>query len=87
LDSVNNLALEYQDLRWLPVTLPPHVHFVITTVLEGELLTKAVTKRGTKWTQMRLTPISEAEKLAIVTKKLMLFGKTLTPENIVSIGV
>lgn len=79
-DGINQLPHEFQDLRWLPSTLPPHVHIILSSLPDSRIVNVA---KKRNMIQLLVPPLDEHEKQELVSMRLCSYGKSLTKENLV----
>lgn len=93
-DGINQLPLSFQDMHWLPSSIPHNVRIIITTKHSEPLLSHGVFSfcnlakvlnfvTEFKPKTIEIKPMQDADKRKLIVAKLNIFGKTMTAGHIV----
>ncbi|MCX7930633.1 MAG: tetratricopeptide repeat protein [Chlorobi bacterium] len=78
IDGLNQIEDAAYRLQWLPSFIPPRVRLILSTTREEHLVTAQ--QRG--WQQMKMQPLTEPERRAIIVRFLAERRKALGREQI-----
>ncbi len=85
LDSLH-LLNDKHNLDWLPLVLPSKVHIIVSATIGNTPISSDFQNRSKKWRVLQLSPLDLPERKAIIKNRLKLYGKSMTPADVVCFG-
>ena len=76
IDAINSLT-RLRDLRWWPLDMPPHVHFIVSC-LSGDVQ-RALRRKGA-WCSIQVEPLQPGDCETLLVTYLQRYNKTLPEE-------